>query len=374
MKKLLVLMLSFMMLLSTGCPGGEEEPKSDDNKTQVKKIDKNAAKEFMDNYMRYMLSGNTVALKSFYSSEIKEKTNSTPEIKNPSPVGFKLEGGENKEEKMEFTAHIYSASTDSPYYSDDTYKYTIKINDGKMLIDKIQKDKSTEIYTKGSVLYKREGDKVQGEVVLTLDDLPLFSAPRRASEGKYRVPRDTFGPCAITPDGKGLIISSSGEGNSFIAIVKMKEEEEAINLQGGQEKKQGGGGQEAQGGQQGGQEGGQQQQSKSNISLKPIDLYLNTKITGISFAPNGKMIAVEVVPSGGLTRVNIYKGEEWEQVKADIDKHFMKSRFAIKKPYFVEDNKMIFTVDPIKDATTEEQTLKGEWFYDVKADNINQIK
>lgn len=371
MKKLLVLILSFMMLLCTGCPGGEEEPKSDDNKTQVKKIDKNAAKEFMDNYMRYMLSGNNVALKSFYSSEIKEKTNSTPEIKNPSPVGFKLEGGENKEEIMEFTAHIYSASTDSPYYSDDTYKYTIKVNDGKMLIDKIEKDKSTEIFTKGSVLYKREGDKVQGEAVLTLDDLPMFSAPRRASEGKYRVPRDEFGPCAITPDGKGFIISSSGEGNSFIAIVKMKEEEEAINLQGGEgEKKQGGGGQGAQGEQQ----GGQQEKSKSNISLKSIDLYLSTKITGISFAPNGKMIAVEAVPSGGLTRVSIYKGEEWEQVKTDIDKHFMKNRFAVKKPYFVEDNKMIFTVDPIKDATAEEQTLKGEWVYDVKADKINQIK
>lgn len=374
MKKLLIVLLSFMMLLYTGCPGGEE-PKSDDNKTQVKKIDKKAAKEFMDNYMRYMLSGNNAALKSFYSDEIKEKISSAPEIKNPSPVGFKLEEGENKEENMEFTAHIYNAATDTPYYSDDTYKYTIKVNEGKMLIDKIEKDKSTEIFIKEDTLYKREGDKVKGEPVLTLDDLPLFSAPKGASEGKYNVPRDAFGPCAIAPDDKGFIISSSGGGNSFIATVKMKESKEAINLQGGDGGKQGqGAGGQGGGTQQGGKGQAQQEQTKTNISLKPIDLYLNTKIIGISFAPNGKMIAVEVIPPGGLTRVNLYKGEKWEQVKADIDKHFMKGRFAIKKPYFVENNKMVFTVEPIKDATSEEQTLKGEWFYDIKGDKVNQIK
>lgn len=371
MKKLLIIILSFMVLLFTGCPD-EEKPKSDDNKTQVKKIDKKAAKEFMDNYMRYMLSGNNVALKSFYSDEIKEKTGSMPEITNPSPVGFKLEEGENKDEEMEFTAHIYSAASDTPYYSDDTYKYSIKIEGGKMLIDKIKKDKSTEIFAKGNVLYKRDGDKVKGEGVLTLDDLPMFSTPKGGSEGKYNVPRDAFGPCAIAPDDKGYIISSSGKDNSFIATVKMKESMETIKLQGGEGGKQGAGsGGQGAGGQQGGQG---QEQTKSNISLKPVDLYLNTKITGISFAPDGKLIAVEIVPPGGLKRVNIYKGEEWDQVKADIDKHFMKGRFAIKKPYFVENNKMVFTVEPISDATPEEQTLKGEWFYDVKGDKVNQIK
>lgn len=372
MKKLLVLFLIFMMLLSTGCPGGEE-PKSNDNKTQVKKIDKDAAKEFMDNYMRYMMSGNNVALKSFYSDEIKEKAGSVPEITNPSPVGFKLEEGENKKEDMEFTAHIYSASTETPYYSDDTYKYTIKAADGKMLIDKIQKDKSIEVFSKGDTIYKREGDKLTGEPVLRLDDLPLFTTPKGTGVGKYNVPRESFGPCAIAPDSKSFIISSSGDDNSFIATIKMEESKEAISIQ-DEKNKQGDGGQgQGSGGSEGGSQG-QQGKSNANVSLKPIDLYLNTKITGISFAPNGKIIGVEIVPPGGLTRVNLYKGKEWEQVNNDIDKHFKKDRFSIKKPYFVEDNKMAFTVEPIADATSEEKTLKGEWFYDIKEDKVNKIK
>lgn len=377
MKRFLIILLSFMMLIFTGCPGGEET-KSDDNKIQVEKtrstkIDKTAAREFMDNYMRYMMRGNNAALKSFYSDEIKEKTSSAPEITNPGPVGFKLEEGEENDERMEFTAHIYSASTDTPYYSDDTYKYTLKLEEGKILIDKIEKDKTTEIFTKGNTLYKREGDKVKGEALLTLDDFPLFSSTKGGSEEKYSVPRDSFGPCAITPDGKSFIVSSSGDGNSFIAAVEVKDTQETLNLQGGEDG-MGGGGKGGKG-QQGGQEQGQEQKgSEKEISLKPIDLYLDTKITGISFAPNGKMIAVEVVTSNGLTRVNIYKGKEWEQVKSYMDKHFAKDRFSIKKPYFIEDNKMVFTVEPIKNATSEELTLKGDWFYDVKDDKVTQIK
>jgi hypothetical protein len=202
----------------------------------------------------------------------------------------------------------------------------------------------------------------------------LFAAPKGAGEVKYNVPRKSFGPCAISPDNKSFIVSSSGDDNSFIASIKMKDSKEAINLQvaEGDKQNQGGGGQGGGAKQTEGQ--GQQKQSKSNITLKPIDLYINTKITGISFAPNGKMIVVEVVPPGGLTRVNLYKGGEWEPVKTDIDKHFMKDRFSIKKPYFVEDNKMVFIVEPIKNATSEEQTLKGEWFYDIKGDKISQIK
>lgn len=372
MKKLLIILLTFIMLLCTGCPGGEKQ-KSNDNKTEVKRIDKDAAKEFMDNYMRYMLSGNSVAIKSFYSDEIKEKTGSIPSATNPSPVGFKLEKGESKKENIEFTAHLYSASTETSYYADDTYKYTIKLKDGKMLIDKIEKKKSIEMFSKGNTIYKKEGDKVEGEPIVSLDDMPLFAAPKGAGEAKYNVPRSSFGPCAIAPDNKSFIVSSSGDDNSFIASIKMKDSEETVNIQTAQGDKQNkdGGGQESAGKQS--EDQGQQQQSKANITLNPIDLYINTKITGISFAPDGKLVVVEIVPPGGLTRVNIYKGGEWEPVKTDIDRHFKKGRFSIKKPYFVEENKMLFIVEPIKDATLEEQTQKGEWFYDIKGDKISQV-
>jgi hypothetical protein len=147
---------------------------------------------------------------------------------------------------------------------------------------------------------------------------------------------------------------------------------------GGGSSKGGGGGkggqqEGGQGEQQGGQQQ-QQQQGKSNISLKPIDLYFNTKINSIIFSPEGKMMAVEFVPTSGLSRVKLYKGEEGEPVEADIDKHFREDRFSITKIYFVSEDKLMFTVEPIATATPEEQTLRGDWTYDIKGNKVKQVK
>lgn len=365
-----------MMLILTGCPDGEE-PKSQGNKMQVKGIDKGAAKEFMDNYMRYVLRGDNVAQKSFYGEKIRNEITNVPTVTNPRPVGYKLEEGQNKQKNMEITAHIYSASAGSPYYSDDTYKYTIMAEKGKMLIDKIKKDKTIEIYEHNNVLYKREGDKVQGEPILTLDDMPLFTTPKSGGEQKFVVPKTEFGPCALSPDSKTTLISTSGDNHSFIASVKKKETEEAISMQGGKGSQGGGGGKagQQQGGGGGEQQGGQQQQQgKENISLKPIDLYFNTRINSITFSPDGKMTAVEYIPASGLSRIKLYKGEEGEPVETDIDKHFRQDRFSISKIYFVSEDKLMFTVQPIATATPEEQTLRGDWTYDIKGNKVKQVK
>lgn len=347
---------------------------------QVKGIDKDAAKEFMDNYMRYVLRGDNIAQKSFYGEKIRNEISNVPTVTNPHPVGYKLEEGKGQQKNMELTAHIYSASTGSPYYSDDTFKYTILAEKGKMLIDKIKKDKTIEIYEQNNVLYRREGDKVQGEPILTLDDMPLFTTPKGGGEQKFTVPKTDFGPCALSPDGKTTLISTSGDNHSFIASVMKKEAEETMSMQGGP----GGGGSKGGGGGKGGQQGGgqgeqqegqqQQQQGKSNISLKPIDIYFNTKINSIIFSPDGKMMAFEFVPASGLSRVKLYKGEEGEPVETDIDKHFREDRFSITKIYFVSEDKLMFTVEPIAAATPEEQTLRGDWTYDIKGDKVKQVK
>jgi hypothetical protein len=144
--------------------------------------------------------------------------------------------------------------------------------------------------------------------------------------------------------------------------------------QGGGGSKGGGGGKGGQPSQGEGEQQGGQQQGKSNVSLKPIDLYFNTKINSIILSPDGKMMAVEFIPASGLNRVKLYKGEEGEPVDADIDKHFREDRFSITKIYFVSEDKLMFTVEPIAAATPEEQTLRGDWTYDIKGNKVKQVK
>lgn len=375
MKKLLIVVMLFIMLILSGCPGGEETKKeSTTNKKTENKIDEKVAKEFMDNYMRYMMAGNVKALGTFYSEEIKKKSNASPGIISPKPIGFKLEKGNNKEKNMEYSAHIYSAAMEEPYFSDDTYKYTIENKSGKLTISKIEKDISIELFLKERSVYKREGEKVKGEPIIKLDELPMFTTLRGSSETKYSVPRDSFGPCAIAPDGKSYIISSNGKKDSFIGAVSLEGAKQTFASQDSKsEKEKGGESGDTSGGEQSKQDG-KGSEGGGNASVKPIDLFINTDIKLISFGPNGKALIVLTKSGGNKEWLSLYTGKAWDPVKTYMDKHFSKGSFSIVKAYFVEDNKFIFTLQPVKNATPEEQSLGGEWSYDLKEDKAQQIK
>jgi hypothetical protein len=110
-------------------------------------------------------------------------------------------------------------------------------------------------------------------------------------EQKYPVPKDNFGPCALSPDGKSVIVTSTG-GNTFLAKVEAKEEKETSSVQGGGDSGGAGGSGGSGGSQGGGSEGGQQGQSggkKPEISIKAVDFFFGSKIDSIVFSPDGKM-------------------------------------------------------------------------------------
>jgi hypothetical protein len=379
MKKFLIFGLVLMMIFATGCPGPESEPKSSDsNKTQVMdNIDMKAAKEFMDNYMRYVIKRDNGAMKSFYSAEIKSQIKDIPAAPNPHPVGYKIEEGENKEKNAEFSAHIYNANSGEPYYSDDMFKYTVTMESGKMVISKIEKENTTEIFEKGKALYKREGDKAKGDLVVSLQDLPYYVVPKGAQtpEQKFPVPRKAFGPCAISPDGKSIVITSVGE-QTLLAVVKQEEGEdkEAMSMQ-GEEKKAGGG----DGGGESGEEslGGKEEESKEgkNATVKPVDFYFEGDVVLLNYSPDGKSFIVERKMPSGLNEILLYKAESGEDMPLNtLYRQFRKDTFSLVSPYFISEEKLAFSVVPIKTATREEQKLKGDYIFDLKTEKLNQIE
>lgn len=377
MRKLAIFLTIMLMLQSNGC-AKKESPKTDENKQQVKSIDVKAAKQFMDNYMRYVMKMNTGAMKSFYSEKMKQNLHDVQTPLEPHPVGFKIEEGEGKSDKAEFKAHIYNTITAKTYYSDDTFKYTVIMESGKMVIDKIEKEKVIEVYEKNKNLYKREGDKAQGEPLISVDYMPQFAVPKGASspEQKFAVPRDKFGPCAISPDGKNIAVTSMGV-HTFLGIVSAEESKQTMTTKEGSEGKAGGKSGSDQGSIQSSGEGskGSQQETANNITIKPVDLFFEGSINIISFSPDGKMLVAEYIPATGIGRINIYKSDSAELIdlKESMDR-FKADRFSITSPFFVSEGNIIFTVIPIKEATNEEQMLKGDWMLEIKNQKLTQIK
>jgi hypothetical protein len=382
MKKIIVLFLIIIMVFSTGCPGPESESKNnnDSNKVQSEdNIDMKASRQFIENYMRYVIKRDAGAMKSFYSTKIKSEIRDLPAVSNPHPVGYKIEEGENKETNAEFKAHIYNSYTGKPYYSDDTFKYTITMDNGKMVIDKIEKENTIEVFEKEKALYKREGDKARGELVVSLQDLPYYVVPRGSlsPEQKFPVPRKAFGPCAISPDGKSMIITSVGE-QTLVALVKQDQEEDkaAMSTQGEDKQGGGGGGGEGGGGEGEGQQGeakGQEEKGQA-ATVKSIDFYFEGKVVLVSYSPDGKTFVIEQTMPNGLNQVLLYESEKGEPVNHKITTRFRKDTFSITNPYFVSEDNLAFTVEPVSSATREEQKLKGDYIINLKTQKLTQIQ
>ncbi|MCX7885264.1 MAG: hypothetical protein N2448_09600 [Caloramator sp.] len=411
MKKWFCIFLILVLVFLTGCPGNEKEKSKEFNKMEVdesqSKIDKKAATILINNYLAYVLKGDFDGMKSFYNDEVKSQIKSLPVSANSRPIGYKIdtdyseeEDNKNQEKEVVFKVHLYNSGQDVPYFAEDIYKYTVELKNNKMMISKIEKEKSTEIYEKNKVLYKREGDKIKGRRILSLNEMPEFISLSNTPYPGQRIslPKEGFGPLAISPDGKNILITTkgtlkpSGENikkpvyYAFIAILSMKEEKDeqqsiqqnknakdtkqVIKLEGGDEKNK--------------EEPSQDEGSKTETerqgkgvteapSIKALDLYVEAKIKTAAFSPDGKHIIIEYIPPSGLNRIKIYKTNERKLVELIVDKKFLPDRFGIVSPSFISEEKLFFTVIPGKDATPEEERYKGIWEMNIKEQKLKQF-
>lgn len=367
------------MMFLTGCPDKPKQQENGDNKKKVEQIDKKAAGEFLDNYLRFVLERNIDAMKSFYSKNLKSQIREVKLEDNPHPVGYKIveddesdeEGGSQQEGAIVVKVHIYNAYNGAPYFSDETFKYTLIKEEGEIVIDKVQEDKSIVIDGKEKSIVKRDSYKVKGEEIIKIGDLPEFVTPKKGSlpEQKFQVPKKQFGPCALSSDGKKILITSVSE-NSFIGMAEMEDSSEAFALAEGS----------SQGQEQGGQAGQNQEQQtqgqeekKPTVIIKPIDLYFKSKIQLVSFSPDNKKFLVENIQDSGKHRIILYT-MEGEILNTIIDKQFRADVFSLSGCYFVSPAKIIFKVTPDKNGTDEEQKLKGIWEFDIDKDTLKQIQ
>ena len=378
MKKIILILIIGAMFIISGCTD-KKEPKVDDTKVYVMKTNVKSAKIFIDNYMRYAIKRNQGPMHSFYGSKIKTRIKNTTVSKDPHPIGYSVSEGEGKDKKAEFKVHIFSGSTNLPYFSDDEFKYIVGMEKTKMVIEDIEKGKSVELFEKNKVLYKREGDKLKGEPLISLKDLPNYAVPKESSilEQKFAVPKESFGPCALSPDGKSSLITSFYK-NSFIGIIDEEDSSSAQTMarlssqpkSGGQGKSQSGGGS---GGSNSG--GGEQNTNpSSNMRLRTVDFYSDTKVNNVNYSPDGKMFVIEFTQKPGISQILVYKSKSAERIILKSDKQFRIDRFSMTDPYFSSPMELVFTLNPNKNATLEEKKFKGDWKLDIEKGKLSLIE
>lgn len=372
MKRLVFIVLAIFIIVFPSCSSkSKNEEKKNENKEQVMKIDQKQASTFIDNYLRYVLKGDYSNLSGYYSEKLTSSIHEVKPQSNPRPVAFKISEGEFEKDKAEFKVTIFNAYDNKPYFSVDFFKYGIIMENDKMLIDSIDKENSIEIYEQDKSLFKRDKYSGKSEKIFTLKDLPPFVYSKQTvREQKYQVPKQMFGPCAVSEDGKSILVSSIGT-DSYLGYIKITETKEAFKVaQGEEEKKQDSG--KAQGEEEQTKEE-ESKETKTTFTIKDIDFYFNSTITSIIFSPNGQNLVVEVKDKNGMSYLNLYS-VSGEKLDLKLERRFPKDRFSLTKPYFVSENEVVFTVIPSKNATDEESKLKGDWMVEIQKGDINQIK
>ncbi|MCX7902925.1 MAG: hypothetical protein N2486_00290 [Caloramator sp.] len=366
MKRIISIFLLLSIFLIAGCP--DKNDKSDTNKTEVKsdKLDKKSAEEFLNNYMFHAMQRDLNAMLSYYSPKLRENYKPLPKQEEPRPVAYKIEKEGFEEE--EFTVHIFSSYAKFPYFSEDVFKYKVITKDSKLMIDEIKKEKSTEYFAKGSILYKKEDEKSKAEALVSIEDLPNFTSAQNmlTPEQKFKVPKKRFGPCGSSPEGDTIIISSIDK-DSFLGMLKLEEETFKV-AQGGQQDQQ-----EGQAAQQP-QQGEEQEEGKREIKIKSIDYFLGKVVNLIVFSPDGKKFLVEVEDEKGKREIKAYNSEDGSSIDMPLNSQFKGDVFNIRDPFFISEKEFVFSVDVKANATDEEKRLKGDWIFDIENKKFRQIK
>lgn len=371
LKKLLALFLVCMVFIMTGCPD-KQQNKESDTKILTQENEQKDLKEFMGHFMWSFMNRDMRSLNTYFSKRLKTDIKAIPQNKEPHAVSYSLSEDENDSEHS-IKVNVFSAYTGRPYFSVDQFTYTVVKEEGKLLIDSIKKDKSSEIYTEDGTLKIKKDNSSKGEKVIGINELPFFTASREytATTRKYPVPQKSFGPCAMTMEGDKTAITTY-DGNSYICIASKKQEEQtfAQGDNGGQEGgKQGGGSQEGSSG------GGNTGENKSGeVTLKDIDYFPSERIDIICFSPEGKLLLTGLHDTKERGRLIIYSADDGERLKYQPENRFSDMKFSLTDPFFISEDELIFKVSVSQDSTYEEKAYGGIWKIDLKKKKIEQIE
>lgn len=326
MKKIIYIVISILLVMNLfGCnrqKNSEQNNEKANEETQDEaKLDKKEAQKILNDYMISLILKDENKTKLLYSSNLKKNMQNYKTSAEPHVSGYKIENIEQKENKFEVKAIIFSIESNKPYFNADESKYTIIKENDSYVIDKIENSKYIEVLQQEKILFMKEEGDTKGIELIKTDEIPAFAVPQGATPDiKLNIGRDNFGVIALDPEMKKLAITTVGNFPALL-VLDIKEKK-----------------------------------------AKPIDVFTDSSIRAVAFSPDGVYAAVELKNNKNISYLYFYNIQEVKRVQTNINDVINVDKYSIDTYYWISDSEIVLSIAPIADS----KKYQGAYKLDLK--------
>ncbi len=368
MKKIIIGILSFLMLLTCGCASKKE---TEEQKQEVINLsfDNNISSNIADTYMDAFVIGDVSGMKSL-GTETFQKGFDGEINKNIKVLGIRQEEANQNGLSALYEYTIIKALENEPRAYLQSYYLKIKKDDNSYKVESAQAIPKYEVFRDGEELKIRKDNDVEIGNLMIMKNLPnvAYSKNDSGDTVMLKVPNKDYGAIGISYTGQHVAISTTDGERSYVGVIEVDESVSTVaqsSSQGSQNSSQG----------QGTQSSSQGEEiyfdKLVGKSINTIDIYSNVVVKNIIFSKDDAYIAVVYNNENSVTKFKFYK-VSGDIVGLNLDSVFAQDKYnLIYRDY--KDNEVYFDVTGAKGAEGIVENLLGSYKISTKDFKISKL-
>ncbi|KYH29207.1 hypothetical protein CLTEP_27300 [Clostridium tepidiprofundi DSM 19306] len=361
---LIIVIMSFMLLLS--CGSKEEGSKKESEKNQSKStFEIKVAENLVKNYMNYLMNENYDDAVKTYVAELRDKTKMIIS-KDLKIKGYNIIDVNEVGKSGVFKIRVTRTDIERPFSVLD--EYTIKvikdISDYK--ISDINCTSEKEAFVEEYGIRLKNKNNVETKLIIDKSSIPeyAFAQDDSAKINRIKVPKKSFGRINFSYTGEKLGITTY-EKDSFIGVVTI---DESLVVQGG-----------VSGGSSNESGGNKNKGTQMVVREKPIgkkiislDLLKDSVIDFISFSLDEKFVMVQYNKAGSGKCIRVYNTENGNIIPVVFENEYPVKYVDVLFSSFDND---ILNFKVVKRKGIEEnlKNIVGKWQLDLKQFKIKKL-
>ncbi|MEG2538347.1 MAG: hypothetical protein RSA01_02040 [Clostridium sp.] len=352
MKRLLSIFLIILFSFGLISCEGDDNSSGKDEKQQLehRKKEVEEAESMMEKYLEFLARGEDEQGRGFLSKKALEKK-PVSEKKSPKILGYNLKEIEHVGDAMEADVDIIEASIEKPYYAIINMIYSIKNENGKIVIDNIRERSEIAFYLDAQAnnpgFYVREGRSTNKDPVVSLTEIPNFLLVESSIQPQHKVEidRTSLHSAAISGEGKHMLFASNiPSGNVLIIAEKLFQINSTLTSDA-----EGSGG-----------AGIRKESESSSIGIDAIDYFEGGTVEYNMVSNTGETISCKV-NSKDKSSFYIYSSYSKELICKKIMEKFNGPEYIVLDGYYTGNDNLVLRVKnkkSNKEESYEIQTIK----------------
>lgn len=347
MKKFLWVFIIIVLSVSlVSCTKDSDIDKEDLVKSETRKKELKYSENLIKEYLELNMQGKSDEAKKMINigDKVKKTLNFNNNIKF---LGYKVVGVEKIGTNIEAKVDIIYSEKGKPYYSINNLNYILKKDKDKVLITNVDEKKSLvffqEVVEGIPIFMVGEGKTSKSDVIFNSKELPSYVSVKTnyLEEKKVKVDSNSFGPAAISGDGRQMVISTVQNGNTLLLVI-----EKALQAFNDEKLIAGDG--------TGNPESNQE--TKDKVEVDGVDYFEKSSVEFVAFSPSGDVIYAQV-KSGDKVGLSLYSSSSKEIISKNIMEKFNSPEYTITNAYFNNENSLILQVENTKEKKLESYVL-----------------